>query len=93
MSGELSSNLVRSDEDDNLYLFRSCLLLLVILHAIIAFFIEGLVAGNDALHRPSWEVNNDRLKNRYKVIEQDLAYDQDWPPISRATTSEILSLS
>lgn len=93
VTGETISNLVRSDEDDNLYLFRSCLLLLVILHAIIAFFIERLVAGNDALHRPSWEVNHDRLKNRYKVIEQDLAYDQDWPPISRATTSEILSLS
>ena len=87
----------RSDEDDNLYLFRGCLLLFVVLHAVVALYIESLVADNEALQRPPAELfqqnNSERgPKNRYKQIELDLAFDQDWPPISHATTNEILAI-
>ncbi|KZS08802.1 putative Cation-transporting ATPase 13A2 [Daphnia magna] len=82
----------RSDEDDNMYLFRSCLILLVILHTTVALFIENLVAEYESSQRPANHPRNSEPKNKYKKVEQELALEKDWPPLGQASTSEILSL-
>lgn len=80
------------DQSDNLYLFRSCLLLFVVLHAVISFYIEHLVGENESMQRPPSCASQHGPKNKYKTVEMDLASDREWPPISHATTSEIFSL-
>lgn len=82
----------RTDDDDNMYLFRGCLILLVILHTALALFIESLVAENESIQRPTNDPRNTEPKNKYKRIELDLSLEKDWPPLGQASTSEILSL-
>ena len=90
---EVSVGSNRSDDDDNMYLFRSCLILLVLLHTCLAIFIENLVAANESLHRPtSSDPRQSKPKNKYKNVEIDLSLEKDWPPLGQASTSEILSL-
>lgn len=91
-SEDQSTNISRSDEDDNMYLFRGCLILLVILHTIVALYIEHLVAENESSQRSPNGLQGIEPKNKYKKVEIDLAMEKDWPPLNQASTSEILSL-
>jgi hypothetical protein len=89
---ELPVGSTRTDDDDNMYLFRSCLILLVILHTSVALFIENLVAENESSQRPTNDPRNSEPKNKYKKVELELSLEKDWPPLGQASTSEILSL-
>ena len=91
-SDDQSIGATRTDDDDNMYLFRSCLILLVVLHLSVALYIENLVAENESIQRPPHDPRNSEPKNKYKKVELDLAIEKEWPPLSQASTSEILSL-
>lgn len=82
----------RSDTDDDMYVFRGCLILFVILHTVLALFIEKLVADDESRNRVPNITNHACLKNKYKKVELDLAMAKDWPPISQACNTEILAV-
>lgn len=87
--GPQSDSSTRSDDDDNLYLFRGCLLLLVLLHLVLALFIENLVENS---HQTGPSNSFRGSKNKYKMVETQIIEDKDWPPLSYSSTSEILAL-
>ena len=87
--GPQSDSSTRSDDDDNLYLFRGCLLLLVLLHLVLALFIENLVENS---HQTGPSSSFRGSKNKYKMVETQIIEDKDWPPLSYSSTSEILAL-
>ena len=78
----------RSDNDDSLFLFRGCLLLLVVLHAVVALFIENLVAENESCPPNTFR----GPKNKYKMVELQILLDKDWPPLSHSSTHDLLAL-
>ena len=76
---------------DNHYVFRAGILLLVVVNALVSFFIEFLVSDNDCYYKEPVHLNR-RPKNRYKIVQLMIDMDRHWPPIGRTRTEEILDL-
>ena len=80
-----------SGDGGNCYFFRACILLLVVVNAVVSFFIEYLVVENDYHYKEPVHLNR-RPKNRYKIVQLMIDMDRNWPPVRRSGTEEILDV-
>ena len=84
-----------AEESGNAYFFRGCILGFVALHAVVALFIEYLVAAKEAglSKEPCCGAPHpNSCRNRYKRVQADMELDDCWPLLSPVKADEILQL-